>query len=839
MSSSNGDDEEQPPAPIGAWWSNVFTCAACLTQVEWPDIGTATAGDANALGQGLPPDAIEQQHDGRAAMILNNSLIDDEDSNQTSEHTITIDEDNISVRDITLDITTESYDEKQRRSPPAMNEHFIVTPTQDCVDYSSTIGEFGSFSYASETTIDNDEETNECPICLNVMSEADVMYPLSCPGMNCNYNFCLQCMTSLVKASKDSYELASDGSLHVKIHLNCPNCRASVKGIIEDVMSKREAALDECCFVIKTSRSIEEKMETVEFLENGIRIPRIKNRARAPSFIRKKRKSDLMTELISMPVPSNVRDQVLAVQSHADVLFPNTSSDGNVPSTPTFSSTISRPFYSGTMLISPDTEFNGGLRRHTRSFDTEMRSPSSVRDEAFWTGAIDHRSSSSAQKVQIHQAQGKKQCDVLTTGVKDDFLASLDLDWCCSSSNEVNTSDIIDISGHASSEYEQGCGGYVDYIGTYHECTAINASNRYAVGPCQGCIFRRGTYDDTGDVHNEELYYDSDCGQQFAVGTWKSTAVQHIEDQSISDASIGTHTTVPTNNKFVRSQSLSDSIFTLTPQRPGRLRSNSDVTPSLDDNNRDVVMEQYRTNSTPSSPIKSIRGRESNDDATHAEQQAYIYNYFSQGGSPVRTGVCSTMKADIRYCVQDTLNSRWRVVWHHVASEDNSSLLKRQPKACEVWIERGYCRNRNEFVEPKLMWRELTQPGLKQGTLTESTMNPYRVSLFALRRIVPIIDGDDWMRMSFDGQRPSHLNDWKLMAKPNCLIAVRSSVGNDFLFEASCPEERDRIVHLWKMTTARLVSHAVVGNTEMMMKEYFNEAAIQGGLYSSMMDGYK
>ena len=223
------------------------------------------------------------------------------------------------------------------------------------------------------------------------------------------------------------------------------------------------------------------------------------------------------------------------------------------------------------------------------------------------------------------------------------------------------------------------------------------------------------------------------------------------------------------------------------------------------------------------------------DEAAHAEQQAYMYDYFLQEESPIRTGVCSTMKAEIGNYVQDALNSRWRLDWHHVAHKGNSSLLRRHPKACEVWIERGYCRNRNEMVEPKLMWRELTQPGLKEGMLTESTLNPYRASLFALRKIVPVVDGDDWQRMSFDGKKPCNTNAWKPMVKPNCLIAVRSSLGQDYLFEASCPEERDRIIHLWKMATARLVSHAVAGNIDMMMQEFFNEAAIRGGLYASML----
>lgn len=851
--------EEEHPSAAGAWWANllsptsVFACSACLTQVEWVD-SDATTNDTNVLRQD-DVKAIEQHHPSdscvRDGNVLNNSLID-EDSNQSSDHTA---EDNVHDN-ITLDITTESYDEQLRRSPSPINNHTVVTPSSGHGDYSSTIGEFGSC--ASETS-DGDENIGECPICLHSMSNADYLYPMQCAGKNCTYNFCLQCMSSLVKASKDSYQMASDGSLHVKVHLNCPNCRASIKGVVEDVIRRRQDFLaeqvdedDESSYdsrlIIRASTSIQEEMESEEFLENEASIPRIKNRARAPTYIRHKRRNDLMKELNSIPAPSLVRDQVMATHSHAeltaDVPTDRTLKD---PLQPMFSSTISHPFYSSTMIAPIDTEMKGVPRRHSKSFEVDRRSPSSVIDEAFWTGEERHESSSNAQNGDIHRAQKTNHCDILTTGGEDDFLAGLDLYWCCSS-NDANAGNIIDISGSVPKK-SQGCGGYIDYIGTYHQCTA-NIQNRYALEPCQGCVFRRGIKDGYDDniVHHEELYYDSDCGQQFAVGTWASAAINYADNASPSllDASASTHSSSNTESLLRQrrdrqhSRSKSDSIPSLTTPRRKHSRSNSDATPTLDDTDRDQVMAQnwespLRTNSTPSSPTRSIRGVQHIDEAAHAEQQAYMYDYFLQEESPIRTGVCSTMKAEIGNYVQDALNSRWRLDWHHVAHKGNSSLLRRHPKACEVWIERGYCRNRNEMVEPKLMWRELTQPGLKEGMLTESTLNPYRASLFALRKIVPVVDGDDWQRMSFDGKKPCNTNAWKPMVKPNCLIAVRSSLGQDYLFEASCPEERDRIIHLWKMATARLVSHAVAGNIDMMMQEFFNEAAIRGGLYASML----
>mmetsp|Transcript_36601 Transcript_36601/g.64158 ORF Transcript_36601/g.64158 Transcript_36601/m.64158 type:complete len:473 (+) Transcript_36601:89-1507(+) len=85
-----------------------------------------------------------------------------------------------------------------------------------------------------------------CPICLNDMNAADTLHPIQCPSApTCNFNFCINCLTSLLASSKDDYEMASDGNCHVKIHLNCPNCRADISGPIEDTIRLRRKAIAE------------------------------------------------------------------------------------------------------------------------------------------------------------------------------------------------------------------------------------------------------------------------------------------------------------------------------------------------------------------------------------------------------------------------------------------------------------------------------------------------------------------------------------------------------------------------------------------------------------------
>lgn len=88
-----------------------------------------------------------------------------------------------------------------------------------------------------ENMIGNEGEAEDCPICLDEMSRADLAHPLRC---RCGYNFCLTCIESLITSSKDDYEEASDGNRHVKIFLNCPNCRSDLGSSIRDTLLCRK-----------------------------------------------------------------------------------------------------------------------------------------------------------------------------------------------------------------------------------------------------------------------------------------------------------------------------------------------------------------------------------------------------------------------------------------------------------------------------------------------------------------------------------------------------------------------------------------------------------------------
>jgi len=77
----------------------------------------------------------------------------------------------------------------------------------------------------------------DCPICLDPMSKADIAYPILC---TCGFNFCVNCIGQLIEKSKDEPEMASDGNIAVKIRLQCPQCRKDLQDTIHDTLILRQ-----------------------------------------------------------------------------------------------------------------------------------------------------------------------------------------------------------------------------------------------------------------------------------------------------------------------------------------------------------------------------------------------------------------------------------------------------------------------------------------------------------------------------------------------------------------------------------------------------------------------
>mmetsp|Transcript_5239 Transcript_5239/g.15234 ORF Transcript_5239/g.15234 Transcript_5239/m.15234 type:complete len:556 (+) Transcript_5239:90-1757(+) len=79
----------------------------------------------------------------------------------------------------------------------------------------------------------------DCPICLDGMKGVDVVHILQCER-HCGFNMCKNCIDSMITSSKDDFQMASDGNMHVKIYLHCPNCRSDLSHSIRHTLLLRK-----------------------------------------------------------------------------------------------------------------------------------------------------------------------------------------------------------------------------------------------------------------------------------------------------------------------------------------------------------------------------------------------------------------------------------------------------------------------------------------------------------------------------------------------------------------------------------------------------------------------
>ena len=95
-----------------------------------------------------------------------------------------------------------------------------------------------------ESRKEGNNSFKDCPICLDPLSETErTIYPLPC--QQCDYNFCSDCTKKMIAASKDDYEISSDGSRQVKVTVSCPQCRSKypINDLEETVLLLREIHL--------------------------------------------------------------------------------------------------------------------------------------------------------------------------------------------------------------------------------------------------------------------------------------------------------------------------------------------------------------------------------------------------------------------------------------------------------------------------------------------------------------------------------------------------------------------------------------------------------------------
>ena len=113
----------------------------------------------------------------------------------------------------------------------------------------------------------------DCSICLDAMQQTDFDHPLQCE-IRCGYNFCKNCIESLITSSMDEYMEASDGNRHVKISLHCPNCRSDLSHTIRDTLLLRK--IDELLILYESCDKDATKLTAKQLqLKDALHQPRV------------------------------------------------------------------------------------------------------------------------------------------------------------------------------------------------------------------------------------------------------------------------------------------------------------------------------------------------------------------------------------------------------------------------------------------------------------------------------------------------------------------------------------------------------------------------------------
>ncbi|KAL7558197.1 hypothetical protein ACA910_009420 [Epithemia clementina (nom. ined.)] len=154
--------------------------------------------------------------------------------------------------------------------------------------------------------------------------------------------------------------------------------------------------------------------------------------------------------------------------------------------------------------------------------------------------------------------------------------------------------------------------------------------------------------------------------------------------------------------------------------------------------------------------------------------------------------------------VQETLNMNWTVTWYPRRSNGTIG----EPRTVHIWIERGTLIEMNTvMLEPNLMWRETFHPELEtKRKLNKSSQKPHYIRLLNLCRV---------LTQDIDRKRYP-------LVRSSCCVLIRTSDGQEHLFETKTRSERNELVRRWKLTTARFATLAVLEDLETICKEFFS-----------------
>lgn len=380
-----------------------------------------------------------------------------------------------------------------------------------------------------------------------------------------------------------------------------------------------------------------------------------------------------------------------------------TSPDNVLP----LSSTISSPYYSppasmaGSSYVSPASKFNSASYLHSLSTPRAISPPPvkvtpspvmkqrraksfdaffdptdrSVESKTSSTSIFDWHGNSASKGKDKRSWQGR------AGYVSEDEDQSNWIESVCSpcgyyasTQGEESDNEIESISAtrprrsmqsaKGKAKNDVGCGGYIDYSGVFHQCN--NVGRRSGRRHCQGCIFRRGAHDgdDRGRINDDipkvddDLYYDSDPGQFFAIDSWSSPTYRPVRVNS-SNGSDNTESGHLMDIYQDHSEEVIEKAKSKWRLKNKKLRSRSirrakgdKGFPPKDERvvcRDDSATSFENTQTTQQQMARRFNGREE-------DQQAYLYDYFSRRetmfGTALKTGGFSTDEMDVSDCVQ-------------------------------------------------------------------------------------------------------------------------------------------------------------------------------------------
>jgi len=324
-------------------------------------------------------------------------------------------------------------------------------------------------------------------------------------------------------------------------------------------------------------------------------------------------------------------------------------------------------------------------------------------------------------------------------------------------------------------------------------------------------------------LEEQDLCYDSDPGEP-TFGDKKKITSEKIEQSviSINDMEV--------NANDAQAGDCSN------PKAPRKMRRRMHF---------DSIIEGSDDEETPCDTTYSNIERQEENDQSNSNCDFYFdanedldsfENVLWDGGSSLfySKNNMSNWELDMVQKIQHAINRTWTLTWHPTSADfpqesttvkevslrsplqtiktnrnKNSYVSARSPRCVQFWFERGNRIRRNDVVEPKLMWREAYHPDLaSQRKLNLSTtQGPHQICLLTIIRVLEATNNLDRKKYPF--------------AKKSCSFVIRTCDNAEFVFEARSEELRNQILHQCKLVVARLASHAVMGDGEGMVGEFF------------------